>query len=170
MADYFTQEDGILAFLNADKFDAQLIGEAMEEISRQPGGLTPRRFQEAARNPSHPAHKHLEWDNEQCVEKWRDAQCRSIFRTVWTVEPASDKETRAFVSLRSDRPGGYRTISSVLSSSELTDRFLAQALEDLEAIERKYRSLKEIVELVAAARSKISARRRKGRGGQPSAH
>jgi hypothetical protein len=166
MTDYFVQEDAILAFLNADKLDVQALGEDMEQVASEPGGLTPRTFQMAAANPAHRAHRHAihyNWDDQSCGLKYRDGQSRALFRVVWTVEPLSDKETRAFVSLRDDRPSGYQTISSVLSSSELTDRLLAQALADLEAFERRYKMLEEIVDLVKQARAKIAARRGKSR-------
>jgi hypothetical protein len=166
MTDYFVQEDAILAFLHADKLDTQALGEDMELVASEPGGLTPRTFQMAVANPSHRAHRHAihyNWDDRACGLKYRDGQSRALFRVVWTVEPLSDKGTRAFVSLRSDRPAGYQFVGDILSSSELTERLLDQALAELETFERKYRCLQEIVQLVAAARAKIAARRGKSR-------
>jgi hypothetical protein len=166
MNDYFVQENAILAFLHADKLDTQALGEDMELVASEPGGLTPRTFQMAVADPSHRAHRHAihyNWDDKACGLKYRDGQSRALFRVVWTVEPTSDMATRAFVSLRSDRPAGYQFIGDVLSSSELTERLLAQALADLESFERRYRALEEIVALVREARAKIAARRSKPR-------
>jgi hypothetical protein len=169
---YALEEGEVLAGLkNADKIDPQKIGEALQRLRDRDGEADPKRFAEEARNPRHPAHRHLEWDDAKCGVLYRIEQARCLIRVI-RIEH-SEEFYRAFVSVpKKDGGRQYVSFGDVLSSRELQDALLAQAQQDLEVWQQRYRELREIVELVRPALVALT-KRRKPRGGdelpQPSA-
>ncbi|MGE5562892.1 MAG: hypothetical protein ACM3ZV_06220, partial [Bacillota bacterium] len=85
--------------------------------------------------------------------QYRLWQAREIIRVRVTMEPRINAETRAYVSLYSDRKqpgGGYRAIADVLSDEERREELLQQALRDMEAFKHKYIQLKRLAPVFAA--------------------
>lgn len=66
----------------------------------------------------------------------------------------------AFVSIR--REGGYTSIQKAMSSKELRELLLAQALADAESWRRRYKHLEELAPIFAAIEKTMS---RPGRHG-----
>lgn len=147
-----------LAIKNADKADAQVIGEALAKLSDKSGGhLTPAAVVEAAANKRSPLHRHFEWDDAVAAQSWRLDQARHLVRVIRVEE--GDETPRAFLSI-SDKGGvSYRTLGEVRSSSALQLLVLKQAERDLEAFERRYRDLTEVCEAVSIARERVATRR-----------
>jgi hypothetical protein len=109
-------------------------------------------------NPQSALHGALTWDDAEAGQRYRIWQVRSLI----AVHVVDANGGRAFVSLSVDRgAGGYRPLPEVLSRVDLRAVMLADALEDLERVQRKYERLAELTE-VWAAKDKV-ARRRKPR-------
>jgi hypothetical protein len=87
-------------------------------------------------------HQEFEWDDARAGHQYRLWQARRLI----ALEIVADDSTAQVVSLRFDRSrgGGYRAISDVLSSRELSERMLADALADLERVKERYRFVKEL--------------------------
>lgn len=110
----------------------------------------------ARKNKSSHLYAALDWDDKHAAEAHRIWQVRSLI-AVHIVDAVG---TRQFVSLSIDRSeGGYRPISEVLSTKDLRDVMLSDALAELERMQRKYAHLQEL-EGVWAARDKVDRRRK----------
>ena len=161
MIRYIFREDEVLRIKNANKANAQMIGEALAEVTKAAKGrLTPQATEKAAQDPESPLHKHFEWNNEVAGYKFRIEQARSLIRSIHAVE-TKEKERppmRAFLSIADKGGVSYRAVEEVLSSAELQRKVLEQAHRDLIAFETRYRSLEDVCKLVREAREKLEKR------------
>ncbi len=133
---------------NADKLDAQTIGEALDDIRKATGGINPEDVEKAARVQSHPLHPHFEWDNKKAAYAHRLSQARSLITSISSVEAEGDKEVSrpAYVSI-SDKGGrSYRHITEVMTNSRLQALALEQAKRDLEAFRKRYQQFASLFE------------------------
>jgi hypothetical protein len=145
--------------------DPQLIGEALDAIRVQTGGqLHPQDVVADARDPKSALHQHFEWNDAKAAEGFRMDQARALIRSIRVIDDA-DIARPAFLSIRSDDGVGYRTFQEVVSNVDLRERLLAQAERDLDAWTRRYRELRDIVELVQPARRELRRRASKPRAG-----
>lgn len=153
----------VLTIKNADKADAQKIGEVLEKIAGESaGGLTPRNVVEAARSNRSPLHKHFEWDDAKAAEAFRLDQARSLIQSIRVEDDeAEEGTTRAFVSIAAKGGTSYRAASEVKNSADLQAVVLAQAERELEAFEKRYRELTEICGIVRSAREALAERRKR---------
>ena len=96
----------------------------------------------ARRHPSSALHSALEWDNEKAGEEYRCWQMRQLIR----VNIINEVGKRQTVSLTIDRVsgGGYRDIIEVMQTPHLRDIMLADALNELTRIQKKYAEIKEL--------------------------
>jgi hypothetical protein len=116
------------------------------------GLLLPENVVAAARPVTSPLHPRFEWDNSKAAAAYRIWQARQLIRVVVEVVPGMNVATEVFCSLSRDRndEGGYRVVTTVLSSEELREEMLADALAELETFRIKYRRLQELVEVFDA--------------------
>ena len=131
------------------------IKQELREIEKKGGGIIqPEAVVEYAKNPNTELHSQFDWDDSEAARKYRIWQARQLLRIVITVEPRSNQEINAYVSLQSDRynGGGYRSTISVLSKKDTREMLLQDALKDLEAFERKYSQLSELAEIFAKSK------------------
>ncbi len=161
MIKYVFADDEPLRIKAAKDADAQTIGEELARIGAQhEGRLKPDDVVSAARAPDNPLHRHFEWNDEAAAEAYRLDQARSIIRVV-RVADVDDEPKRAYVSI-SDKAGtAYRAIGEVRTSVDLQARLLAQAEKDLEAMEKRYRSISMICEGVKELREKLKRKAEK---------
>ena len=129
----------------------QAIREALEKLALldENGRLRPEAVVEEAEDSSSPLHRCFTWNNGEAGYRWRLHEARTLIRTSYTVvveQQPVPVRTRAYVSLKSSRPAksGYTPIRRVLSQPELHAELLKDALEDLEAMERRYGHLREL--------------------------
>jgi hypothetical protein len=109
-----------------------------------------------ARDPAHPLHSRFTWDDAEAGEQYRLWQARELIRVTVMLHPASNANTRVYVSLGSDRKkagGGYRQIDNVLRSNQLRAQLLAQAEADMLRFEAKYKALTELADVLDAMRA-----------------
>jgi len=151
----------LVGLKNPDKLDPQAIGEALQRLRDRDGAADPKRFAEEARDPRHPAHRHLEWDDAKCGLLYRVEQARTLIRVI-RVEYAADFY-RAFVSVPRENGGRhYVTLGDVLGSRQLQDALLEQAESDLRVWTQRYSELREIVKLAQPMLDEIAKRRKRG--------
>jgi len=134
--------------------------------TRHNGLLRPRDVVEFARNPETALHARFEWEDTKAAHEYRLWQARQLITVYVTAEPRTERQYQVFVSLPSDQQnpgGGYRRLSAVLSDAEMAEELLAQALADLQRLQRAYRELKALRAVFAeidAAAEKVRGRRR----------
>lgn len=161
MIRYMFREDEPVRIKAAGKANPQVIGEALEKITEAAGGvLKPQAVVEAARRKTHPLHPHFEWDDALAAEAFRLDQARNLIRIVRIEDEATEEgSVRAFVSVADHDNGvAYRTVDNVKRSAELQIALLKSAERDLEAFERRYRSLADICQIVRTARENVAAK------------
>lgn len=159
MIRYTFRDDAPLCIKAADKADPQVIGEALQEISSaNRGRLEPEAVWKAAKARGHPLHKHFEWDVQKAAEAhWTD-QARGLIRIIRIEEPEQADPVRAFLSVRDETGTAYRPTASIRRSADMQAALLKQAERDLDAFERRYRSLADICAIVVEAREAIRRR------------
>lgn len=129
------------------------VTEELEAIRQEAGGiLRAEDVVEYAKAPETALHGRFQWDDTEAARQYRIWQAREIIRVEVTVLPNTTKETRAYVSMLSDRGegGGYRDIYSVMHDPEMRSALLVQALAELNRLRVKYRLLKELAPVFEA--------------------
>jgi hypothetical protein len=137
----------------------QLVRAELERLREANGGefVPPASVVEYARTHRRSAlHKEFEWDNNKAAHQHRLEQARHLIRLYVNIVPnqnGSEVSVPMYVSLVSDRgkPGrGYRTLESVMSTEELREELLQQALDELQRVRKKYQTLQELGPVFAA--------------------
>lgn len=123
-----------------------VIRDALEKIRLQDPEemLRPEAIVRAATSKRHVLHKEFTWDDTRAAHERRLDQACKLIRITVMVIAEERAPVRAYVSLTTDRPKGYRAIPQVLSKEELRAQMLEDALNDLLALKRKYRALVEL--------------------------
>lgn len=108
-----------------------------------------------AADAASPLHSYFEWDDGEAGHLYRLQQARQLIRVVVEVQQYDEQSyrVRTFVSLTEDRVqegGGYRVMTSVLSSPDTRSRLLSQALRELNNFKVKYQELSELVGIFRA--------------------
>jgi hypothetical protein len=131
------------------------IHDELEEIRLSADGvLRPEAVVDYARSPETALHSLFTWDDSEAAHQYRLWQAREIIRVRIMLLPGHTKPIRAYVSLTSDRihpQGGYRAIVDVLGNPEHHEQMVADALREFQIFEAKYRALRELQPLFAAA-------------------
>jgi len=111
----------------------------------------------ARRNKRSQLHASLTWDDEVAGEAYRIWQVREII----SIQIVSKDVGRQLVSLSVDRTngGGYRRVSDIMERPDLREVMLADALADLERMQRRYAQVKEL-SVVWEAANTVAARRK----------
>lgn len=136
------------------------IRRELERIRRANGGvLIPEQIVAAAKAKSSPLHSQFEWDDGEAAHQFRIYQARALIRVYVTVFDADGpKESRAYVSLTSDRSGGggYRAMVDVLHDKDMRAMLLEDARADMVAFKKKYIALTELAQVFAAMDKVVS--------------
>lgn len=129
---------------------ATVAGAEFEKIYSERGELKPAYIVDESRPKSAPLHICFEWNDAIAAEKYREDQAGGMIRAIVTVVDSEEEEveitTRAFVSVMGD----YKPTSEVMSSRELTNVLLNDALRDANNFRKKYESLCEIKPIIRA--------------------
>lgn len=132
------------------------IVDELKRLAAENGGvLQPVAVVESARPSTSPLHSRFEWDNTKAAHEYRLAQARMLIRVSVHVIADDGQEDRIFVSLKLDREqdgGGYRTLVDVLSDKDMRKALLAEAIEECQYFERKYKRLTQLAGVIAAMR------------------
>ena len=133
-----------------------IVGVELEKIQARHNGIaTPKDVLKAAKNKKSPLHRYFEWDDTTAAEQWRLEQAGNLVRSIEVVCGDSSQAipTRAYVSIEKNGKRGYMEISDVMTDPELRDQLLAQALNDAESFQSKYKTLTELKPVFAAIES-----------------
>jgi hypothetical protein len=136
--------------------NVQAIGAALIALYEADGDVRGSRYVEVGRDPDHPFHPTLEWDNDKAGHQYRLQQARNIIASIEVVmvdETGDDSGEHpvpmpVFFSVPStdQREGRYRTLDDVIRHpEELTAATLA-LMEKRDALEARLQHLKRRVE------------------------
>lgn len=142
---------------------AQSVGERLEELDREFGEVTPKIMVEDARPEGALMHPMYEWDDSIAAEKYRYGQARKITSELVIVQatakdPEIQEPIRAFVSVKPrNESASYRPIVTALSEEDTKNQIIANAKLELEACERKYRGIIDIVPILEDVLAKLKS-------------
>ena len=133
------------------------IAAELERIRADGDGiLQPEAVVSAAEDDESILHPCFTWDDGEAGRQFRLWQARQLIRiTVSIIGNGSPHTVRTYVSLHHDRQGeggGYRALVDVLADADLRESLLEEALAELKVFQQKYRVLKELAPVFAAAR------------------
>jgi hypothetical protein len=152
---------------------AQRIGDALSEIARKAGDLTPELVVKAARSKRSPLHGQFTWDDSEAAKAYRLVQAAWLIRTVKVRVIVDEKpaEARAFIRVvKSAEPSrdcadeaphvasSYVGISEALENPDWRGQMLNQALRELEAFRRKYEMLEELADVMNVISERLARR------------
>ena len=132
--------------------------EALKEIARRDGGLLrPASVVDAARDEKSPLHGAFEWDDTEAAQKYRLLQAQSLIRS-FKVEIERNGQTLTvpvFVGVSTDRTGDkadnpYRMLEQVVEKPDLMAVAVRDAIDQLEALRKRYAHLQELADIWAA--------------------
>lgn len=106
---------------------------------------TPQQILEKARDDRTELHKCFEWNDSEAAERWRIQQARQIVCHLVIKQesaPAQAPEVRLF--FKTAESEGYKSTELILRDKDEYGKLLKNALAELTAFQRKYRSLSEL--------------------------
>ena len=130
--------------------DAQTVGEELERIAAETGGVTPQAVVESAKPADAPLHPCFTWDDEKAADLYRQGEARTLVRSVEIIVTPTEAPVPAFVSVeRVDEAGArksfshYVPVSDAVEAVDLFDGAVASAqaridsaLKSLQDLER----------------------------------
>lgn len=132
--------------------------EALKEIAMRDGGLLrPAAVVDAARDEKSPLHGAFEWDDTEAAQKYRLLQAQSLIRS-FKVEIERGGKTHTvpvFIGVSTDRTGDkannpYRMLEQVVEKPDLMAVAVRDAIDQLEALRKRYAHLQELADVWAA--------------------
>ena len=132
---------------------AQVVGETVERLSDENGGVCPSwALVDEARPDESALHPMFEWDDWTAAEAYRREQARHHIRELRVVTVEGEEPVQAFVHIiRVGEDGpveGYRSTRLVVQSLDETKQMLGEALAGLRAWQRRYRHVGDLVDEV----------------------
>lgn len=130
--------------------DPAVAAVALNEIKAKHGALKTAAIVEEARDPSHPLHDALPWDDDEAAQIGREAIAARLIRSLKVKIESPKAEpiiVRAFVSTSDAEAQGGRSYSEVvdaMSDSDARAFVLKQAWLQLKAWRNKYGALNEL--------------------------
>lgn len=145
---------------NNYKISAQTVGETVERLADQNGGVCPpSALVEEARPQDHPLHGLFEWNDAVAADSHRRQQARQVINSIRVVPAIEDDSAPApsfpaFVSVtKMDEDGvsrGYKPLAVVVERPDEYAQVLAEANAAFAALRRRYAALKEFGPVFAA--------------------
>ena len=129
------------------KVSAQIAGEVCAELEER-GELNAQNLVDVSRPEDAPLHDEFEWDDDVAAELYRKTQAGSIIRHL-AVNTESKAPVRAFFNLKI-RSNQFESIQAIIREEDKYSKLLKQALNELEAFQRKYQILTELQEIFEA--------------------
>ncbi len=139
------------------KTSAQTVGEVLEQIEAEKGGVTSRDFLEVSRPVESATHSMFEWNDSIAAEKFRLSQASMIIHQVEVhIESGNEERTAAaFVNIVAKKPtteGSYVNVMRAMDNDEMRAQVLANAYSELKSFEKKYKDLSELKGVMDAIR------------------
>ena len=126
----------------------------LQTIYDREGDLTPDLVVDEWRNPDHPMHDRLTWDDGQAAEAYRRVEAAKLIRSVRIryVTEQGPKDLRAFVAVtRNDRlASSYTPTETALADPTQRKLLLAAMRREWQHLKAKYDHMTEFAELIRA--------------------
>lgn len=133
------------------KLAAQVVGEHLEQLRVQHGGITAEIVLWDASREGSPITPAFEWDDTKAAHEYRLQQARNLVNHIVVLREDGQLPTRAFVFIESSGDDGqYQSVEVALSDVDMRREVLERALKELEAFRRKYAELTELARVFAA--------------------
>lgn len=159
------------------KTNPQIVGEELARLNERDGCLKAQTVVDEARPELSPLHPEFEWDDLKAAEAFRKDQAAKLIRCIRVVKGEdSDGESileRVFITVAVDgydKPATYYTAAKVLSTSELRQQAISDAvaylsrarsrLSEYKELEKQYVALEKIENDLVEAQMKIVRRER----------
>ena len=126
----------------------------LEAIRTKAGGvLNPEDVVDFAKKKNTALHSAFTWDDGEAAAQYRLWQARQVIRVCVTIrDDVKGPPLRTYVSLMEDRGDtGYRLLTDVMTDEEMRAKLLEQALNELQNWQQRYRQLKALEPIFAAA-------------------
>jgi|CXWL01.1.fsa_nt_gi hypothetical protein len=133
---------------------AAMADAEFKKILTQHGRITPSAVVNWARPASNPLHEYFEWNKNKAHERYLLDQAQRLIQEVSIIVMNVKKKpvrVRAWVSTVDRHGRHYSPIIPVLSKKETRDQLLAEALQALEHLRKKYEILSELAEVFESA-------------------
>jgi hypothetical protein len=137
---------------------AQVVGETVEKLAAMNGGVCPpAALVDEARSEDSPLHPLFQWDDSQAADLYRRQQARRVINSIRIApmdDDGEDVSLPAFVSVvKIDEDGasrGYKSILAVVEEPDELAQVLAEAVQSLKSIRRRYANLKQLAPVFRA--------------------
>lgn len=141
------------------KVKPEIVGGILEHIEDENGEVTNKAFLDYSRDENSETHCLFEWDDAKAGELYRLGVSTSIINQLQIVymdnEESEPQKYTAFVNVDSERNAKYVNIVTALSERESKDLVIRRIKRDLESMKRKYRSFKELADLLEECANEI---------------
>lgn len=139
------------------KVSAQIAGEVCAELEER-GELNTQNLVDVSRPEDAPLHDEFEWNDDVAAELYRKTQAGNIIRHL-SINTETKAPVRAFFNLEV-RSNQFESIQTIIKEEDKYAKLLKQALNELEAFQRKYQmlsDLQEIFDAIASAKKKAAS-------------
>lgn len=140
--------------------DAQVAGEALEEIRRKSGGdLTADAVIKASKAKSAPLHDFFEWDDVKAADHFRKEQARGVIASVRIVS-TDERPVRAYFNVKTANGRSYQTRETVASMDDLRQQIVQEAADLLSRARERLEDvngLRKAKKLVGEAHKAVTA-------------
>lgn len=99
--------------------DAQTIGEALSQIEKEEGGVTPESVVDAARPEDAPMHPCFTWDDSVAAEEYRKSEARNLVRVIQVEVQEREPAVTAFVNVQMVDPGANTGSTAYVSGEKV---------------------------------------------------
>lgn len=135
------------------KGNAQAVGEALEQIRQDAGGLTAASVVMLSKPKDAPLHNYFDWNDKRAADQFRQHQARHLMASVTVSFRSQDGQTskpvHAFVAI-GEKEDRYLPIMVAMENPDSRRILLAQAIGELAAFQRKYEVLNELAAVFEA--------------------
>lgn len=126
------------------KVDANTAGAVCEQLEAA-GNLSAKSLLDVSRPIDAPLHSEFEWNDSVAAEKYREDQARCIIRhLVVRMDESTDEPVRSFFKIEQTERESYTSVETIMTRKDLRAELLKQAVNELEAFQRKYNTISEL--------------------------
>ncbi len=119
---------------NSKELDVNKVGAALEQLSKENGGITPELLVERSKSPDFATHKAFTWDiNEAANERWL-SQARSLIKSVYVIE--GDQIEPVFFHVRVEEEKSYQRTRVVVKNLDMIRSVRAELTSKLDSAKR----------------------------------
>jgi|SRR5215510_12282059 len=147
---------------NFKRIDPNVVGSVLSHLEES-GPISPRRVVTAATPDDSPLHPMFDWDDRHAADRWRLEQASQVLGAIAVVyrDPRNNTPlvTRAFVAIEEQKGMAaapiWMSTARAMSDGRLRSALIAQALRDVQLLERRYQELSELAEIFEQAETRL---------------